>query len=145
LKPNMWCWSEVCKTDPKHVKKVGFLSAIDAYSQFERATWMFGPCGQGWGLRAPVPYQLLPFNDETLIQVNAVFFWRDPDSGLEHELPAIGAAKLVAKDKRGVNLDGDALKKACTDACTKALSMLGFNADVFLGAFDSNKYTGGKR
>ena len=32
------------------------------------------------------------------------------------------------------------MKKCSTDALTKGLSALGFNADVFLGKFDDNKY-----
>ncbi|MBN86088.1 MAG: hypothetical protein CL885_01045, partial [Dehalococcoidia bacterium] len=36
--------------------------------------------------------------------------------------------------------DADAPKKALTDAITKGLSYLGFNADIFLGKFDDNKY-----
>jgi hypothetical protein len=39
--------------------------------------------------------------------------------------------------------DTDAYKKASTDGLTKALSHLGFNADVFLGQFDDNKYVEG--
>jgi hypothetical protein len=31
-------------------------------------------------------------------------------------------------------------KKVATDALTKGLSLLGFNADVFLGKFEDNKY-----
>jgi hypothetical protein len=38
------------------------------------------------------------------------------------------------------HIDNDAFKKATTDALTKLLSHLGFNADVFLGLFDDNKY-----
>ena len=34
----------------------------------------------------------------------------------------------------------DAPKMAITDGLTKALSHLGFNADVFLGEMDGNKY-----
>lgn len=37
-------------------------------------------------------------------------------------------------------LDEDAFKKALTDALTKALSHLGFSADVFLGQFDDPDY-----
>jgi hypothetical protein len=43
------------------------------------------------------------------------------------------------KDKNG-RVDSDAAKKATTDALTKLLSHLGFNADVFLKKFDDNKY-----
>ena len=32
------------------------------------------------------------------------------------------------------------MKKVATDALTKGLSKLGFNADVFMGMFDDNKY-----
>ena len=36
--------------------------------------------------------------------------------------------------------DTDCMKKATTDGLTKCLTYLGFNADVFLGKFDDNKY-----
>ncbi|WP_434771820.1 hypothetical protein [Pseudomonas entomophila] len=36
--------------------------------------------------------------------------------------------------------DGEAPKKSLTDAIKKALSMLSFSADVFLGLFDDNAY-----
>lgn len=36
--------------------------------------------------------------------------------------------------------DTDALKKARTDGTTKCLSLLGFNADIFLGLWDDSKY-----
>jgi hypothetical protein len=36
--------------------------------------------------------------------------------------------------------NNDVHKKVATDALTKALSMLGFSADVFMGLFDDNKY-----
>jgi hypothetical protein len=51
--------------------------------------------------------------------------------------PVRGCNLLV--DAKG-RVDDDAPKKALTDALTKALSHLGFNADVFMGMFDSNKY-----
>jgi hypothetical protein len=51
--------------------------------------------------------------------------------------PIYGSTTL--RDRKG-NIDKDAPKKATTDALTKALSQLGFNADVFLGKFDDNKY-----
>ena len=42
--------------------------------------------------------------------------------------------------KRNGSVDEDAAKSAVTDALTKCLSYLGFNADVFLGKYDDNKY-----
>jgi len=43
-------------------------------------------------------------------------------------------------DKSRAKPDHDVLKKATTDGITKCLSYLGFNADVFTGKFDDNKY-----
>ena len=51
--------------------------------------------------------------------------------------PMFGGAEWKDKNNR---LDSDAAKKATTDALTKLLSQLGFNADVFLGRFDDSKY-----
>jgi hypothetical protein len=45
-----------------------------------------------------------------------------------------------AEWKNGTRLDSDGPKKATTDALTKLLSQLGFNADVFEGRFDDSKY-----
>jgi hypothetical protein len=40
----------------------------------------------------------------------------------------------------GGKLDDECFKKVTTDALTKGLSKLGFNADVFMGQYDDNKY-----
>ncbi len=39
-----------------------------------------------------------------------------------------------------VRLDNESIKKVRTDALTKGLSELGFNADVFKGLFDNHEY-----
>ena len=44
------------------------------------------------------------------------------------------------KDGAMTKPDADFAKKVETDALTKALSKLGFNADVFMGMFDDHKY-----
>ena len=44
------------------------------------------------------------------------------------------------KTMMGKRVDDDCIKKVQTDALTKGLSKLGFNADVFMGRFDDNKY-----
>ena len=43
-------------------------------------------------------------------------------------------------DKNKQKPDTDCMKKATTDGITKGLTYFGFNADVFLGKFDDNKY-----
>lgn len=126
---NMELWNKVCKTDPKHTKKVsqrGGFTAIDAHYQIQRATEMFGTVGIGWGYDCEYIFQ-------NTVVICLVTFWhgsRDNKFG-----PIGGAAEMFGK-----KTDTDAPKKAMTDGITKALSHIGFNSDVFLGKFDDNKY-----
>jgi hypothetical protein len=129
---NLRIWSQVEKTDPAHTKKVNLghsFTAISAAYQIKRATETFGPIGEGWGYDAgePIFHDLMVFVPVTL--------WHGDRT---HKFgPMFGGAEW--KNQKG-RIDSDALKKATTDALTKLLSQLGFNADVFLGLFDDNKY-----
>lgn len=129
---NLRIWSQVEKTDPTHTKHVnqrGGFTAISAAYQIKRATETFGPIGEGWGYDAgaPIFHDLMVFVPVTL--------WHGDRANTFG--PMFGGAEW--KDGKG-RLDSDALKKATTDALTKLLSQLGFNADVFLGMFEDNKY-----
>jgi hypothetical protein len=129
---NLRIWSQVEKTDPNHTKKVNLghgFTAISAAYQIKRATETFGPVGEGWGYDAgePIFHDLMVFVPVTL--------WHGDRA---HKFgPMFGGAEWKSQKGR---IDSDALKKATTDALTKLLSQLGFNADVFLGLFDDNKY-----
>lgn len=126
---NLKLWQSVEKTDPNHTKKVsqrGGFTAIDAHYQVQQATEAFGPVGIGWGYDCEYL-----FEDVTVICL--LTFWHGERGNTFG--PIAGCAKF--KDGR---IDPDAPKKAMTDGLTKALSHLGFNADVFLGKFDDNKY-----
>ena len=129
---NMRIWNAVEKTDPAHNKKVnqrGGFTAISAHYQVMRATEAFGPVGIGWGYETGTPFML-----DTLVVVPITLWHGQRDNTFG---PLYGSAEL--RDSKG-RLDQDAPKKATTDGLTKALSQLGFNADVFLGKFDDNKY-----
>lgn len=128
---NLRIWTQVDKTDPAHTKKVnqrGGFTAISAAYQIKRATEVFGPVGEGWGYDAGEP----------IFQAGLVFvpvtLWHGERGHVFG--PMFGGAEWESKGR----FDTDALKKATTDALTKLLSQLGFNADVFLGRFDDNKY-----
>lgn len=128
----MRIWNAVCKTDPKHTKPVEFgrkFTAIDAHYQIQEATRQFGPIGEGWGYDTGE----IVFADGLVIV--PVTLWHGDRTKTFG--PIYGSTTL--RDRKG-NIDKDAPKKATTDALTKALSQLGFNADVFLGKFDDNKY-----
>lgn len=128
---NLALWKAVEKTDPRHTKKVnqrGGFTAISAHYQVLQATEQFGPVGIGWGyVNHPPIWQ----DDLVIVPVTIWHGSRDNSFG-----PVYGGAEWRSKGR----LDSDAPKKAATDGLTKALSHLGFNADVFLGRFDDNKY-----
>ena len=138
-------WNHVCETDAenqfgkpttKHVKQRGGFTAIDAYHQIWVATRLWGPmgftggdpCSGGWG-----------FNEEKWDVV------RD-GSGAPLEITFEGTFWYEGRRVGRFCADvayrpgDDGRKKTLTDALTKALSYLGFSADVFLGAWDG-KYT----
>jgi hypothetical protein len=128
--PNLAIWNAVCRTDPRHTKRVnqrGGFTAIDAQYQIMEATRQFGPIGVGWGYDAGAPiFQ----NTMVVVPVTIWHGKRGNSFG-----PIYGCAEMFGKYP-----DRDAPKKAETDGITKGLSQLGFNADVFLGLFDDNKY-----
>lgn len=133
MSENMRIWSVVERTNPAHTKQVnqrGGFTAISANYQILRATEVFGPVGTGWGYVCGDPI----FQESLMIV--PVTLWYDGDRSKTFG-PMYGCEEW--KDKNG-RVDSDAPKKATTDAITKLLSHLGFNADVFLGRFDDQKY-----
>lgn len=129
---NLRIWNAVEKTNPAHTKKVnqrGGFTAISAAYQIMAATEQFGPIGIGWGYISGNPIII-----DTLIVVPVTLWHGDRSNTFG---PMMGCEEW--KDGKG-RIDSDAPKKATTDAITKLLSQLGFNADVFLGKFDDNKY-----
>ena len=134
MSDNMNIWNQVCKTDPATTKAVSYgtrrFTAIDAYAQIQRATDLWGPIGIGWGFTYKLNWM------ETAVAAEVRLWYAHED--VHAEVDACGCKSLyIGKDNK---YDDDAPKKAVTDGLTKAMSYLGFNADVFLGKFDDNKY-----
>lgn len=131
----MVLWSAVCKTDPAHTKHVnqrGGYTAIDPTYQTMQATKEFGPYGTGWGLRnIEYDYGLLD-RDLPMVLIHAEFFY--PGGAFE-----ISNAISPTMGKTGI-ADTDFAKKLETNTISKALSRLGFNADVFMGQFEDHQY-----
>lgn len=133
-KSKMNIWDAVSKTNPKYTKKVKFgreFTAIDPHSQIMEATKAFGPAGEGWGWTVE-RVEWLPTNDVAIL----IRVWH---TSREQYFEQWGQAGLYI-DKGNTKKDADCMKKATTDGLTKCLSYLGFNADIFLGKFDDNKY-----
>lgn len=160
---NLSLWRAVCRTDPaytKHVRARGGFTAIDAYYQVMQATAQWGPMGARWGVMS-CSYERVEAGKQVLIVCEMTIYY--PDEGSSHgyraldkdegerygelwscgRIPGIAGTAALVDDKGKV--DSDAWKKAYTGALTKALSYLGFSADVFLGKFDDPQYVHGQR
>lgn len=132
---NLSLWNSVEKTDPKHTKKVTFgrgFTAIDPYYQIKCATEQFGAAGDGWGWEV---VRVEEFREIASIGL-LIRLWH---GSVDNYIEQWGQGSFYT-DKDKTKPDHDVLKKATTDGLTKCLSYLGFNADVFTGKFDDNKY-----
>ena len=137
---NIEFWESVSKTDPKFTKEIRNggrkMTAINAQYQLMNATKKWGKYGDKWGLR-DIKLNYIDNLDkgQILCVSNAVFEY--PEGKFE-----IGSSIFVQQfvKQSYLSIDSDFLKKLETDMLTKSLSKLGFNADVFLGKYDDNKY-----
>lgn len=129
----MYLWGRVCKTNPAMAKEANNgrfkFTTVDPQYQLECATKIFGPYGDLWGMRNFV-VTTLP-TDPPSMMLQADFFYPGLD-GKEKSFPVVVDMRLKPGD--------DVCKKLITSARSKALSWLGFNADVFLGKFDDAAY-----
>lgn len=137
----MQLWDSVCKTDPKNTKAANVrgnkITAIAPQSQILAATKLFGPYGICWGFREiDLDFSML---EKTGIVVFKGVFYFSPEDRKGESFPIISSISAY-KDGAMTKPDADFAKKVETDALTKALSKLGFNADVFMGCYDDVKY-----
>lgn len=133
---NMELWNSVCKTDPKHTKKakIGGMSitAIAPQYQLLRATERFGPYAVNWG------FSNIDF-DFSLVESHDLVVFRGEFFCPGGKCQIVNSAKIWMNNAKTM-VDADFAKKMETDALTKALSKMGFNADVFMGRYDDHKY-----
>ena len=166
---NLGIWKSVQRTDSRFTKPLegmGFIgTSINSTYMFMRATEIFGPIGEGWGYEV-IQEKMLdgkpltePVLDERNKQV-ATRFLRDADGSLfceqnhslkikfwyliegnvRGEFESYGATPYRYQTQYGIKVDGEVIKKSLTDAIKKALSMLGFSSDVFMGMHDNPEY-----
>lgn len=146
---NMDLWKKVETTDPGHVKPANVSgqkrNTVKAIFQTEKATEVFGAQGQEWGIKPDSEvYQRINIGDEVMLQYTAIMYYTF--NGKVGEIPIAAAIMEAGIVKRGkpdqyLRIDNEAIKKVRTDAKTKGLSELGFNADIFKGYYDSPGYS----
>lgn len=129
-KENLSIWDAVSETDPAYTKQVnqrGGYTTIDAQYQLMNATKEFGPYGKTWGFKdIDLDYTLIA---KGLVIFKGVFFF--PGG----QFPIINCKSIGEK-----KVDEDFAKKLETNTLSKALSKLGFNADIFMGKFEDFDY-----
>ena len=136
MKENLELWHKVEKTNPKYTKQANVggnkITSIAPQYQIMNVTEQFGSYGKTWGFKnIELDYTLVPeFN---LIVFKAIFFY--PDG----EFPTINSIKMFM-DNAKLKIDDNFAKKLETDTLTKAISKLGFNADIFMGKFEDTRY-----
>lgn len=133
---NLTLWNKVEKTNPKYTKnaKIGghAITSISPQYQIMMVTEQFGVYGEKWGFKnITLSYDLV--EKMNLVVFKGTFFF---PSG---EFEIINSIKLYM-DRALTMVDDNFAKKIETDALTKAISKLGFNADIFMGKFDDVRY-----
>lgn len=152
---NMQIWEQVSTTDTRYTKeaKVGGqnITSLNGTAMIMQATKVFGPAGIGFGWKVleerfdPGVEIFIGEGDKrsslgfTSNHTVRIAFWFMLD-GQRGEIESYGCTNYIYKASYGMLTDGEAPKKSLTDAIKKALSALGFSADVFLGMFDDKDY-----
>ncbi|MAK63120.1 MAG: hypothetical protein CMK09_19295 [Ponticaulis sp.] len=154
----MLIWSQVDKT-PTNRTKTNFyggrdVTSIVSYYMFEQATKLFGPYAIGWGFddieeffRDGVP--IFVNNAEVCKEVNHTakikFWYMHPETNQRAEFTSYGHTEYIFNTAHGPKSDSEVTKKSVTDALKKALSMLGFSADVFMSEFSDPNFVKEKK
>ena len=133
---NLELWHKVEKTNPKYTKQANVggnkITSIAPQYQIMNVTEQFGIYGKSWGFKnIELDYTLA--SEFNLIVFKGTFFY--PNG----EFPIINSIKMFM-DNAKTKIDDNFAKKLETDALTKAISKLGFNADIFMGKYDDTRY-----
>lgn len=115
-------------------------NAIDSMSQSLQATKAFkGPFGNTWGLK-DLEYSYKTLGQTELLILKAIFFYPGGEFTLSNSVKLAYMTNGYQGKPGYLKVDEEAFKKIETNTVSKALSKLGFNADVFMGKFEDNNY-----
>jgi hypothetical protein len=140
---NLDLWKSVERTPLEHTKpiegKAYTGNSPSPYYLVQKATETFGPIGIGWGFSIINERVEDGAGNERLhiALVRVWYKWNGERGEVEH----IGGTPLCGTRRNGsFYTDEDAPKKSVTDALVKALSLIGFAGDIFIGRYDDSKY-----
>jgi len=132
---NMELWDSQFQTDPSMTKQINKgsgrkITTIDAYWLIYKATKQWGPMGS-WGLKS-IDIKVTEGSDIGIL--SAVFFHPSGSFAIGNSINRF----IGRNDKK--REDDEWVKKIVTNTISKALSYLGFSADVYFGKFDDDRY-----
>lgn len=137
LGQNMELWEKVKTTSPNYCKEANNgrfkFTTVDPQYQLQEATKIWGPYGRDWGL-----FDLAFSTIETSESSNDGYVAMTTMT-LNANFKYPGGQFPIAVDMK-FKPGQDIMKKLLTSARSKALSFLGFSADVFMGKFDDTAY-----
>ncbi|EAM1262070.1 RecE family exodeoxyribonuclease [Salmonella enterica] len=163
---NLELWKDVFKTDERFTTAFslnGGGTSINGTYMTMIATREFGPKGICWGVDileerfdngAPITrtvkgtdgnntWELIPDGVGGILtekhHIIKIRLWYIRN-GVRGEEISFGCTPYIYSSKHGLICDGEATKKSLTDATKKALSALGFCADIFMGLYDNQEY-----
>jgi hypothetical protein len=143
MSDNLALWNSVEKTPLDQTKPITGKSysgtSPKPHYLIRKATETFGPCGIGWGFTIEDERIEEGAGGErmSIARVKVWYEW----SGKRGEVEHIGGTSFSGTRASGKPFtDEDAPKKSVTDALIKALSMIGFAGDIFMGRYDDSKY-----
>lgn len=131
---NMELWDKVEKTPKELISKIitddGVeLNTVPSINRVKKATEMFGIYGKNWGLKK-IKHKELRANSGLLLGISdAIFFVHTNELDTEFQITNSTAITIMIGKELKVNVN---YRKAIeTDTINKALSKLGFNADIY--------------
>lgn len=146
MSENLALWNAVEKTPHNQTKAITGKSyqgtSPKPHYLIHKATETFGPCGIGWGFTIEDERIEEGAGGErmSIARVKVWYEWNGKRGEVEH----IGGTSFSGLRSSGKAFtDEDAPKKSVTDALIKALSMIGFAGDIFMGRYDDSKYVDG--
>ncbi len=140
---NLALWRSVERTPQEHTKAITGKSysgtSPKPHYLVHKATETFGPCGIGWGFDI-VNERIEEGSPGEKMHIALVRVWYKWN-GERGEVQHVGGTPFSGVRSSGKTfIDEDAPKKSVTDALVKALSMIGFAGDIFMGRYDDSKY-----
>ena len=133
---NLELWNKVERTNPKYTKKANVkgnnITAIAPQYQIKNVTEQFGSYGTSWGFKS-LEFDYTLTESLGLVILHAVFYYPGGEFSIKN-------AQSLFMDNAKTKVDDNFSKNLETDTLTKAISKLGFNADIFMGLFDDVKY-----